>query len=655
VIVSVTISDNRESVIGDAIKSVVDHVDRVLLVDTGITDGTIERAREVAGSKLLVVKHTWANDFSFARNVGLATAKAMGADWIVILDSDERFRFGSVDLRSVLANIRADAVWIESFDSYDSYIKDKFVRASSSACYVGPTHEVLRGGTRATLSGVAFFELPKTEEQLNKKFKRDVELLTEYVAKHPNDGRWWYYLGMSHEGLGEHHKAVIAYGNCVALRKIGDEAAWAAYKQADQLVALKLYEDAIRAAARGIGASATSAECAWIAAVAARHLKRNDFAVAWARIAEAVGRYKGCGPDRLHFRFLPALYELPYDILRSALTDPVEQAKADADYNAAKLARLGAKNDRDLDRMGVTRLTPNRYDAREMLRPLPLSNTCPSARSSQILFEPPNGFHPLNPSICWHNGELWCVVRTVNYTITGKKYKVDDPDGITRTENYLGRLSPDVELIGAELMRDLDTAPRKKSKIVGYEDVRLVSVVGGLAAGATVCDRDPDRRLMARLHLNDDGDVVQADVQPSNQQHEKNWLPLSVNGEFTWIYSLDPTAILPGPLRSCPFALEHLRGGAAIAFKDGYLCIMHESIDTNEGRIYLHRFVRLDARFIVTAVSPAWVFAHHGIEFCAGMALDDHQLLISYGLKDQEAWIMQVDVAEVEAMGWITS
>jgi len=43
VIVSVTITDNREREIADALRSVVDHVDRVLIVDTGITDQTIER------------------------------------------------------------------------------------------------------------------------------------------------------------------------------------------------------------------------------------------------------------------------------------------------------------------------------------------------------------------------------------------------------------------------------------------------------------------------------------------------------------------------------------------------------------------------------------------------------------------------------------
>ena len=145
-----------------------------------------------------------------------------------------------------------------------------------------------------------------------------------------------------------------------------------------------------------------------------------------------------------------------------------------------------------------------------------------------------------------------------------------------------------------------------------------------------------------------------ADVQPSNQTHEKNWMPLSVGGDLVWIYSLDPTAILPGPLLDCPLALDHLRGGAAMPFGDGYLCVTHEVIDEGEGRIYLHRFVRLDSKWSVAAVTRAWVFQHHGIEFCAGIVEDGGELVLSYGVGDREAWTLRVSAEEVVAMEWIT-
>lgn len=655
VIVSVTISDNREDQIADAIESVVNHVDLVLLVDTGITDETVERAEEVAGDKLIVVEHDWV-DFSTARNAGIAAARELGAKWIVIVDSDERIDFGDLDLRTALAKTRVDTLDIESDDGH--YPKPKIFRVSATYLHFdGPTHETIVGAHPETLSGASFHELPKTEAQLRRKFTRDLLLLTDHVAKHPHDARWWHYLGVSYEGIEDYARAAAAFGECVTRAKFGEEAAWAAFKQAEQFHTLKRYEEAIAASARGMAASATSAECAWVAAVASWRLGRPEQSVAWARICEAVGRYKGCGPYRASFRHPPALYELPYDVLREALPDEEGRRWADAEFYKAKRTRLGITEKDDLERLSISLGYAHRDDVRSMLRPPGLATFCPSATFTKIKFDPPGGRRPMNPSVCLHNGELWCVVRAVNYEIHEKgRYSIDDADGVVRTENYLGRLLPDGSLTEAPtLMLDLDPSPRQKSQIAGYEDIRLISIDGGLTGSATVCDRDPDgRRLIARLHLDEHGNVKRADVQPSNQEHEKNWMPLAVDGKFTWIYSIDPTAILPGPLRSCPFALEHQRGGATIAFGNGYLCVTHEVIDTHEGRIYLHRFVRLDDKFNVTAVTPTWVFAHYGIEFCCGMAVDGDSLLLSYGVHDKEAWIAKIDVNEIEQMKWIT-
>ena len=493
-------------------------------------------------------------------------------------------------------------------------------------------------------------------DRLKLKFERDVKILSEYVEKHPDDPRWWYYLGASYEGTGDRFRAAAAFGECVARRRVGVEAAWAAYKQAEQLFILEQLPATIDAAVRGMGADATFAECAWLAAVASYRLKKNDQAIAWARIAIAVGRYKGCGTDRAWFRHMPALYELPYDVLRSALSDEKERQQANDDFYSAKLARIGAIDETDLDRLSIARDAPesNRSEARAMLRPPPLKDSCPSVQFTRIQFEPSHPYRPMNPSICMHNDEMWCVVRTVNYELDGRDYHIDDPYGIVRTENYLGKLKLNGELVGPRLMADLDTSPRQPSRIVGYEDIRLVSIKATrgnvLAGSATVCDHDASRRQMARLELDINGDVRRATVQQTNQLHEKNWMPLSIDGEFAWIYSIDPTAVIPGPLWKCPFALDHLRGGAAIPFEDGYLCVAHEVIESDDGRIYLHRFVSLSVQFLVTAVSPAWFFTHYGIEFCAGLALVGDELVLSYGIDDREAWIARVSVDQVKAM-----
>lgn len=75
--------------IGDAIRSVREVVDGILVTDTGSTDRTREIAR-AAGA--IVDEWPWRDDFSAARNHQLEIASAA---WVLILDADERLVPGS--------------------------------------------------------------------------------------------------------------------------------------------------------------------------------------------------------------------------------------------------------------------------------------------------------------------------------------------------------------------------------------------------------------------------------------------------------------------------------------------------------------------------------------------------------------------------------
>ncbi len=75
---------NEEKYLEDALKSAVDVVDEIIIVDTGSTDATVEIARRY-GAK--VYFKDWAGDFSAARNESLKHATG---DWVFVLDADER-------------------------------------------------------------------------------------------------------------------------------------------------------------------------------------------------------------------------------------------------------------------------------------------------------------------------------------------------------------------------------------------------------------------------------------------------------------------------------------------------------------------------------------------------------------------------------------
>ncbi|MFN9413757.1 MAG: glycosyltransferase [Pirellula sp.] len=89
-IVATILSGNAAGIIGDAIKSAIDFVDQVLLIDTGISDATTEIAKSIAGSKFAIAHFRWINDFAAARNFALVEASKLSADFAMTLDTDER-------------------------------------------------------------------------------------------------------------------------------------------------------------------------------------------------------------------------------------------------------------------------------------------------------------------------------------------------------------------------------------------------------------------------------------------------------------------------------------------------------------------------------------------------------------------------------------
>mgnify|MGYP000919708383 CR=1 FL=1 len=251
VLVSTTITGNSADVIGDALRSVADWVDRCLVIDTGITDDTLEIARAVAGDKLVVRAFPWQNDFSAARNYALAAAAELGAEWAFTLDTDERIDPGPVDLRAALAGIAADVILIQHEGG--TYGKERLFRLPARGRFVGPTHEAFnREGEVATLPGVVFRELGKSQEAYRRKAERDVLLLAQYTADHRDEPRWFYYLGDSLAGLGRHEEAIAAFRACADLDGWDEEGAWALYRAAESLMILDRPAEAVESCAAGL-------------------------------------------------------------------------------------------------------------------------------------------------------------------------------------------------------------------------------------------------------------------------------------------------------------------------------------------------------------------------------------------------------------------
>lgn len=330
-IISTTLTGNSEAVIAGALRSVVDWVDWCLVIDTGVSDGTLEIARAVAGDKLVVRAFPWQSDFAAARNFALQAAADLGAGWAVTLDTDERLDLHGVDIAEALQQSEADALHVAH--SEGTYAKERFFRLPAKGRFAGPTHEAYMrgGGQTASLTGVEFRELAKDQELYRNKVERDVAILLRHTVEHPDDPRWFYYLGDSYAGLGRNEEAIAAFTACANLRGWDEESAWAMYRAAECFLRLGKSIEAIEACAVGMSRHAGLAELPWLASFAAWQAGRPAQAVHWARVSILLGLYMGSGASvpRVGFRHPPALWEGPFDVLRHALRSVGDDDGAD--------------------------------------------------------------------------------------------------------------------------------------------------------------------------------------------------------------------------------------------------------------------------------------------------------------------------------------
>lgn len=344
-LVSLTLTGNNADIIGDAIKSVVNWVDYCIVIDTGVTDNSLEIAKSIAQDKYIKRKFNWINNFAAARNFALEVATQLQADWAIIVDTDERIHLQIPNFRETLDTLVGDVFFVSEINN--SYSKERLFKIPNPGKYIGATHEYfdLEQGVCRSLSGMAFSELPKSVEVKQAKYQRDLTILNKLVENHPYNSRWLFYLGETYKNLGYYNPAITAYHNCANVSLWDEEAAWASYREAECWLAQCFYQEAISACTRGLAKHSGIAELAWLAGYASYYAGSFSQAIYWANLSITLGKYQGCGKEiyRIGFQYPEAQYEKPYDILRYAYAQvgKWEKAKlAEQFYQQAYLARI---------------------------------------------------------------------------------------------------------------------------------------------------------------------------------------------------------------------------------------------------------------------------------------------------------------------------
>lgn len=633
--------------------SVAPYIDCYAIADTGSTDGTQKIIKEFFSKKNIpgTITQVPFINFEQARNAGLKVARAstFAFDYIFLLDADMELAVTNLKFKD---NLTAPAYNILQQAGGVSYFNTRLVRRDQTGLYIGVTHEYLDVGSQDILDGVSFIDHADGSNRKDK-FKRDIKLLRAALKKDPTNSRYQYYLAQSYRDAGQKELAASAYLRRAEMGGWEEEVWSARLNYAHCLHALGDKAGFIRELLTAYNFRPSRAE----------------------PLYDLAKYYRENTQQCTSLLYSDAGMKIPYpkDVL--FVTDHVYQYGMREEYSICAFYHP-AHRKRGYQVCSDLAIDPkctewNRELARNNLFHYiqPLKAFCPSIREQRISFNTPDRYTMMNPSIANVDGSLRVLLRTVNYTMDIQgRYLIKDTNGEANstnpihTRNFLLNLNRDLVIeTSREILSPEGMPAPLYNLVIGFEDMRLFEWQRELWTSSTVRELNAEGRcdqVLVRLEpfyaVYGASDSYHNMALPT-KQHEKNWMPWVDGTDLKFVYKLgtmiDPYSL---EMRSTPvpYNVDRLSGGTqVIPFHSGWLAMVHES-RTRPGdgtRYYQHRFVFWDRNKTVQRTSQAFVLHDRQIEFAAGLAWhpDKKRLIISYGIKDCEAWLATVDWHEV--------
>ena len=216
----VMIVKNEEEVIRRSLSSVLPFVDTWCIVDTGSTDSTMTKIKEITdefGVKGVLHQRPWKN-FGHNRTEALELARPL-ADWSMMFDADDIFK-------GFEGKKREDRpVFSKDVDVYNltikrvsiTYYRYGFFNNARPWRYIGVVHEYAECPGLVNQKTVVLDNLfidARTEGARSKdtdKYKNDAELLEKHLEENPTSERSMFYAAQSWRDYGNKEKAYFWY------------------------------------------------------------------------------------------------------------------------------------------------------------------------------------------------------------------------------------------------------------------------------------------------------------------------------------------------------------------------------------------------------------------------------------------------------------
>ena len=300
-----------------------------------------------------------------------------------------------------------------------------------------------------------------------------------------------------------------------------------------------------------------------------------------------------------------------------------------------------------------------------------------------------SGMGLMNPSIFVDDdGDILVNIRHVNYTLYHSEkdqrffspwgplsYLHPEKDQRLVTTNYLCRLDKDYNLINYTKVdySKLDVPPIWE--FVGEEDVRITQWDGNYYLIGVRRDTTPNgqgRMEYSKIELDKENwtatEVQRVRIPPPidvTSYCEKNWMPI-LDKPYHFVKWAMPTEIVKAnpdkseceqvQVKETPPISPDQRGGTnVIAWGDYYIAFTHEvalwkNYLNQKDSVYRHRMIVWDKEFNFIGVTNPFAFLDTPIEFCVGAAIIKKNLVLTFGVQDNCAFVLEVPKKVVNGM-----
>jgi tetratricopeptide (TPR) repeat protein len=638
-----------EATLEQSLRSVVDLIGYWVICDTGSSDRTPEIVTRVLAGIPGELHHREWVDFGHNRSELMELAEGK-AEYLLLLDPDM-----TLARSGPLPELVYDAYNVREVGDNVTNGAPRVVQGSLGWWFEGSTHEVLATNGRYSEIDLDMLAIERhiDDASRSRTLLRQLAILERDAATEHPTPTTAFRLAQTLQALGRTRDAITWFRRRVTLGDADQETFYAHFQEGTLLASVD-FPSAIPVLLEAWQRRPTRAEPLHELARAYRQRGDSGLAHLFANLglqiplpADALFVHRWVYEWGLRFERgwaagrIGRVDEASDDLRAVTETDGVP-----ADYIEAAQKWL---QELDEEALKVNRTTSVREPGSEVP---PLSSLTTGVQIGRFELEIKSGWTLFNPSIAANIDGFSMVVRSANYLNPRRKLK---DRSLWSNVNYLVELDTDLAVVSVDRIDDqLEEVRRYSADRTGFMDCRLIQVDGRWHASATSRELDSTGLWKMVLLELQGSEATSARLLsgPDPDRDEKNWMPFVRDEKLHFVYSCSPMVVYrcdhrTGRLtqvtqsQSPTFASAFRGSSQGLPLDDGgYLFVIHERYQQPDGdRSYLHRFIRIGDDLRLNAVSRPFKFTDEVREFCAGAAIRGNELVLSFGQKNQAAYL----------------